>query len=339
MSVIWYKVWSDLWDNKIRTLLAVVSIAAGVFAVGAIFGMADQLLAGMDTAHQATSPSHIQMYLTDQVDRDTALRLKKIPGVADLEVMNEITVRYKIHPEDEWSRGSMVMRDDYRDQIYDKVELKEGEWPKKNDIAIERLSSQFFGLEIGDEVIFEFDKTDRPLRIIGKIRHPFVPPPQFGGDAYFFVDAKGLERFEIPEGEFVHLKARVEPYSLEFAKKVASEMKQRLAKENIGVAVTFYQDPGKHWGRFFVEGMNLVLQILAVVSVMASVVLVINTLTALIIQQTNQIGIIKAIGGSTGTIVEVYLAGVVIYGLLALLVSLPLGASIAFGISKWFLKR
>ena len=48
MSVIWYKLWSDLWDHKVRTILAVLSIAAGTFAVGAVFGMADQLLAGMD---------------------------------------------------------------------------------------------------------------------------------------------------------------------------------------------------------------------------------------------------------------------------------------------------
>jgi len=236
MSVIWTKVWSDLWDNKTRTALAVLSIAAGVFAVGAIFGMSDQLIRGMDTAHQASSPSHIQMYLTDEVDRNTAQALKKTEGLTDLEVMNEVTIRYKIHPEDDWSRGSLVMRDEYRDQIYDKVELKGGEWPKKNNIAIERLSGQFFGLDIGDEVIFELPQTDRALRITGLIRHPFVPPPQFGGDAYFFVDAQGMERFNIPKGEFTHLKARVEPYSLEKAKAVASEMKQRLAKEDIGVA-------------------------------------------------------------------------------------------------------
>ncbi|MEM7344445.1 MAG: hypothetical protein AAF485_09385, partial [Chloroflexota bacterium] len=39
MSVIWYKVWFDLWRNKVRTILAIFSIAAGVFAIGAIFGM------------------------------------------------------------------------------------------------------------------------------------------------------------------------------------------------------------------------------------------------------------------------------------------------------------
>lgn len=337
MNVIWHKVWSDLWDNKIRTMLAVLSISAGVFAIGAIFGMVDQLITGMDEAHQATDPSHIQMFLTDRIDEDTAIRLKSIDGVEDIEVMNEVTVRYKLHPEDEWERGRLVMRDDYEDQTYDKLQLKEGNWPKKDKIGIERLSSQHYGIDIGDKVIFELDKSDRALPIASKIRHPFVPPPQFGGEAYFFVDAQGLERFNIPEGEFGQLKVRVEPYSLELAKEVASEMKDRLAKEDYGVAVTFFQDPDEHWGRMFVEGLNLVLQVLAVISVFASVVLVLNTLTALITQQTNQIGIIKAIGGTTGTIVKVYLAGVFVYGILALLISLPLGAFLAYALSRWFL--
>lgn len=337
MSVIWYKVWSDLWDNKIRTVLAVLSIAAGVFAIGAIFGMVDQLLTGMDTAHQATTPSHFQMYLTDRIDEETAIRLKSVPGVADIEPGNEVSIRYKIDPDDEWKRGQIVMRADYDDQIYDILQLKEGEWPGKSDIGIERLSSQFYEIGIGDKVIFELDKTDRALPITSKIRHPFVPPPQFGGDAVFFVDAQGLERFNIPRGEFGQLKVRVEPYSLEHAKEVATEIKNRLGKEGYGVAVTIYQDPDEHWGRMFVEGLNLVLQILAVISVFTSLVLVLNTLTALITQQTNQIGIIKAIGGKADIILKVYLAGVLVYGILALVISLPLGAILAFGITQWFL--
>ena len=44
MGVIWQKVWFDLWHNKVRTILAIISIAVGVFAVGAIFGMNDQML-------------------------------------------------------------------------------------------------------------------------------------------------------------------------------------------------------------------------------------------------------------------------------------------------------
>jgi putative ABC transport system permease protein len=337
MSTIWDKVWSDLWDNKARTILAVLSIAVGVFAVGAMFGMADQLLSGMDKAHQAVFPSHINMWLNTRIDRDTAISLKRIEGVEDVEPVNQVTVRYKIHPEDDWKTGIVVMRDDYEHQTYDVVQLKEGHWPEKDNIGIERLSSQYFNIGIGDKVIFELGNRERALPITGKIRHPFVPPPQFGGQAVFFVDAQGLERFNIPDGQFGQLLIRVKPYDPDFAKEVATRIKDRLAKQGIGVAATVYQDPNKHWGRFFVEGITFVLQLLAVVSLFMSVVLVLNTLTALITQQTNQIGIIKAVGGTTGTIVKIYLAGVLVYGLLALFISLPLGAFLAFGLSQWFL--
>ncbi len=337
MSVIWYKVWFDLWRNKVRTILAVLSITAGVFAIGAIFGMVDQLLSGMDSAHAAVNPSHISMALAKPIDRNTAIRLKKINGVKDIEVLNEVSVRYKVRPEEEWHAARLIMRDDYHEQVFDIVQLKEGEWPQKDNMVIERLSSRYFNINLGDKVIFELDKTDRALPITGKVRHHFVEPPPFGGDAVFLVDAQGMERFNVKEGEFNNLLVQVTPYSAEFAREVASEIKDRLAKEGIGVAFTFYQDPTEHWGRFFVEGINLVLQVLAVVSLFMSVILVINTLTALITQQINQIGIIKAIGGTTHLIMKIYLAGVTVYGLLALLVSLPLGALVAFSLSQWFL--
>jgi putative ABC transport system permease protein len=79
------------------------------------------------------------------------------------------------------------------------------------------------------------------------------------------------------------------------------EIRSRLGKQGIGVVVTLYQDPERHWGRMFVEGVTLVLQIMALVSLFLSVVLVLNTTNALITQQTDQIGVIKAVGGRSST--------------------------------------
>lgn len=337
MNVIWYKLWADLWDNKVRTLLAVLSIAAGTFAVGAVFGMADQLLAGMDAAHQAVTPSHLNLNLERRIERETAIRLESIPGLKEVEVLNQITVRYKTSPEADWKPGLLVMRDDYEAMTYDLLELKQGQWPHRNAIGIDRSASDFFGINLGDKVIFELDQTDRALAVTGKIRHPFVPPPAFGGEARFFVDAQGMERFGVPEGEFSSLLVQVEPYSQALAEQVASEIKDRLAKENIGVANVIYQNPTEHWGRVFIEGFNFVLQILAVVSLFVSAILVTNTLSALITQQINQIGIIKAVGGSTWAILSVYLSGVLVYGLLAFVVSVGPGAFVAFTLTRTFL--
>ncbi|MCK6628877.1 MAG: ABC transporter permease [Anaerolineae bacterium] len=337
MGVIWRKVWSDLWHHKVRTLLAVLSIAAGVFAVGAIFGEADQLLSGMDAAHRAVLPSHINLTLQDRIDRDTAIRLKNIEGVVDIEVLNQVSTRYKLQPQDEWEAAVLIMRDDFEDQTYDLLQLKAGTWPEKDNIGVDRSASDFYHINLGDKIIFELDKTDRALTVSGKIRHPFVPPPSFGGEPRFFVDAQGLERFNIPEGEFNQLLVQVEPYSPEFARQIASEIKENLGKEDIRVGGAIYQNPDEHWGRLFVEGFNFVLQILAVISLIMSVILVTNTMTAIITEQINQIGIIKAVGGSTATILKIYLTTVLVYGLLAFAVSLLPGAWVAYTLTRTFL--
>lgn len=337
MNVIWHKVWYDLWHNKVRTLLAVLSIAAGVFAIGAIFGMVDQLLSGMDAAHRAVAPSHLNVILRDLVDRDTAESLRRVPGVVDVDPVNLITVRYKQDPDDNWQSGSLVMREDYTDQMYDLLTLTSGDWPDDRTIGVERLSAQFFDMAIGDEIVFELPGTDRAFTVDGTVRHPFVQPPPFGGQAYFFTGTEGLARFGIPRDRYNQLLVQVDPYSRDHAEEVAGEIRARLGDQGVNVAVTIYQEPDAHWGRMFVEGVMLVLQVMAVVSLFLSVVLVTNTMTALITQQTDQIGVIKAIGGVSSTVAKIYLAGILAYGLLALLISLPLGAITAYASSRWFL--
>ena len=323
--------------DKVHTLLSVLSIAAGVLAIGAIFGMSDKMLSGMDAAHQSVSPSHINMFLTTYISRDDALALRSVPGVLDVEPQNQITIQYKVKPEDDWQQGSLVMRDDYTHQTSDLVQLKQGNWPQGNAIDIERLASQFLKIGVGDHILIRYDNVEHDYPLGGLIRHPFVPPPDFGGPPFFFANADQMERFGVPKGKFSGLLIHVTPYSADYAKEVAANIKDKLSKQGIGVAGTLYQDPNKHWGRMYVEGMTLVMQVLAVISLFMSVVLVFNTLTALITQQTNQIGIIKAIGGRATTIVKVYLAGVLAYGLLALIVALPLGMFLAFGMTQWFL--
>jgi putative ABC transport system permease protein len=338
MGVLWHKVWFDLWHNKTRTLLAVLSIAAGVFAVGAMFGMADMMSTVMDRSHQAVVPPHINIILSAPVDRDILLNLRSVPGVEGLEPYNSLSLLYRLRPDDAWRQGIVQMRDEYRNQQYELVQLRAGSWPnEKNELGIERMAAQYNKLGLGDKVTFKFGTTERTLAITSLIRHPFVPPPQFQDLSFFFMSGEGLQRFGIADGTFNSAFVRVTPYSTAYAKDVASAIKDKLAKQNIRVATFMYQDPDRHWGRAFMDGFNLVQEMLAVICILMSAVLVYNTLTNLTTQQTDQIGILKAIGARTSTIIAAYLVSAFVYGLLALIVALPLGAAVAYGITRYFL--
>jgi putative ABC transport system permease protein len=338
MGVIWNKVWFDLWHNKTRTLLAVLSITAGVFAVGAMFGMADMMSTNMDRSHQSVLPPHINVILSKFVDRDTLLNLGSVSGVEGVEPYNQQSVLYKLKPDGPWRQGSILMRDDWQNQKYELVQLRQGHWPaSKDEIGIERMAAQFNHLGVGDAVTFKIGSAERTLPITSLIRHPFVPPPQFYDLAVFFMSGEALQRFDVPQGTFNSFYVRVTPYSPEHAREVANAIKDKLAKQNIGVVAFVYQDPNRHWGRAFMDGFTLVQEMLAIICVAMSAVLVYNTLSNLITQQTNQIGILKAIGGSRAMIVGIYSASAFVYGALALLIGLPLGAIVAYGITQYFL--
>ncbi len=338
MGVIWHKIWFDIWNNKTRTLLTVLSIAAGVFAVGAIFGMSEMMLSNMDKSHHEVLATHINAALTAYVDRDTLLSLKDIPGVEDIEPYNSVNILYKLHPQDEWRQGVIQMRDDYEHQKYELLQLRGGHWPvNKNEIAVERMGAQSLHVGIGDSIIFKVNDKERVLPVTGFIRHPFVPPPQFMDLAFFFMSGEGMERLGVPQGKFSQFYVRVTPYSADYAKEVATAIKDKLAKQKIDVAGFSYEDPDKHWGRRYMDAMTQVQQVLALICVVIGAVLVFNTISNLITQQTNQIGILKAIGGRTPSIVGMYLVSALVYGLLAFLIAFPLGAIVAHGITKVFL--
>jgi putative ABC transport system permease protein len=338
MGVIWHKIWFDLWHNKTRTLLTVLSIAVGVFAMGAIFGMSDMMSSEMDRSHRSVVAPHFSAYLTEQVDSEVIESLRDIPGVEDVEPFNEINIQYKIHPEDEWRQGGIHMRGDYVNQKYELVQLRQGPWPSgKDDLGVERMAAQFNNLGIGDEITFKIGNRERTMAITSLIRHPFVPPPQFFDYSYFFMSGEGLERFDVPNNTYGSFFVRVTPYSADYAKDVATLIKERLAKQDIGVATFVYQDPDRHWGRAFMDGFTLVQEVLAVIAVLMGAVLVYNTLSNQITQQTNQIGILKAIGARSTTIAGVFLISTFIFGLLALILALPLGAAVAYGVAGYFL--
>ena len=75
------------------------------------------------------------------------------------------------------------------------------------------------------------------------------------------------------------------------------------------------------------QGLLLLMGILGVLTLFLSVFLIINTVSAHLAQQKRQIGIMKAIGGSSVQIFGMYLVMVIVYGILALLMASPSGQS------------
>ncbi len=58
LSPRWRSILRDLWQNKARTLLVVLSISLGVFAIGTIAQMAFLVTDDLSASYAAVHPAH-----------------------------------------------------------------------------------------------------------------------------------------------------------------------------------------------------------------------------------------------------------------------------------------
>src|SRR5512135_2113406 len=98
MRIGYRKILRDLWRSKGRTLLAVLSIAVGVFAVGMVSGMSDLMPARMLSSYSDTNPAHVLIVLSGIVTDDDVARLARVPGVLDIEGLRDLGARWQRDP-------------------------------------------------------------------------------------------------------------------------------------------------------------------------------------------------------------------------------------------------
>lgn len=324
MSNLRTKVAADLRQHRGRNLLTIVSIAIGVIYLGTILGLIELLLSQMDQAHQFANPAHIQIMLRDTLPRSFVTQIKALDDIEGIDLQAQTTVRFRKVGDSTWQLAIIITRPDFTQQQYDISRLQQGAWPNGTGLAVESSSSAYFGLPLQTALEFETTQGSLETYLTGSVRHPFVKPPRFGGQAIFFSDAATAQQFGIPNNGANQLLLRIKPpYSQDKARQVAASVNGLLASQGYYVGATLLQDPQRHWGRVFFVGINQVLQGMAWASLALAGVLVFNSIAAHMLEQASEIGVMKAIGASHGQIALVYLLEVLVMALGGVLLAIP----------------
>jgi putative ABC transport system permease protein len=336
MSIIWHKVLRDLWRNKFRTVLIVLSTAVGVFALGFVYGASGIMAEEMTASHKASLFPHIAFY-TSLFDRDAVETVLHEPGIAQAEGLRVASLRWKLEGEEDWHDGTVTVRDDYEAQRTDLTTLVDGDWPTGRALAVERLSAQHFGIHPGTEIIVEFGRTERRLLIKGIARQSQVFPPQWGGDAAFFGTIEAVAWLTDEDEGFNRLYVLMDSYSEESAEETGEQLQDRLERMGVYVGGFEITDPEVHWAQETMDSILLILKVLGALSLALSGFLIINMMNATVTQQIWQIGVMKVVGATGGRVARVYLAMAATYGLLSLLLAVLPGALAAHLLAGWLL--
>lgn len=340
----WRKLLRDLWGNKTRTALVVLSIAIGVFAVGMIVASRTILARDLAAGYAATNPASARLMVSymmiggdEGFDDDLVEVVRRMPGVAEAEGRRGTSVRLQVGP-DEWRDLRLFAISDYDNMRINKVWPESGAWPPPyRAMLIERSGMALTHAAVGDAVMLKTpDGRLRRVSIAG-LAHDLGQMPSFlDGTICGYVTFDTLEWLGEPRnynelsivvsgdaGDKLHVQA------------VAADVRAKIEKSGRAVLMTIVYEPGTAPLSDALDTVILVLGVLGFFSLLLSAFLVVNTISSVLAQQTRQIGIFKGVGARSAQIRGLYLAMVLIFGVLALLLSLPAGALAARNLTMY----
>lgn len=334
MGVLRFKIIRDLWTNKSRTLQVMLIIGISAAAIGMILTTRNLVVPGMQNAWQAFQAPMITMFVFPPVDQDQLDALARIDGVAALEGLNNTNIEWRLKEGDEWNPGGLTARADYGSFTMNKLELVEGEWPSGHTMLIGQGDDGFFGLPKQGTIQMRVDDKIYNVPIDGVLYNQFQQPAAFGGTAQFYASREEYERMvgNLDYGQILIQGAF--PYEEKRAGELADVIQERLEKEQHDTG-RFVTDPNKHFFQDSMDGLFFLLGILAVLALILGLLLVYNTINSIILGQVDQIGVMKAVGARRGQVARLYLVLVLIYGLLSLVVALPMGVLGGWAVSQW----
>ncbi len=323
----WRKVLSDLRDSKLRTLLVIASIAVGVFAIGMVITAYDIMAEDINISYAAVNPVNIEI-VTDPFYDDLVRVIERTPGVDGVE--GQLVRRIRARKIDEtWQGVNLIAKDDFENSTINSLTAIDGALtPSPDELVISEDFLNSTGFQVGDEVEIELPDSSRHILTVAGVVTDLGTgggaDPQSGANAY--VTFATLKSFGVPE-YFNHLLVTVEGEGGDkaYIRQVAATVEDRLDRNQLGHYRTDINLSTENPMASTVLAVLGVLGALGGLITVLSSSLIINTLNALLTQHLRQIGVMKLVGGRSLQIMGMYLALILAYGLIALVITVPLG--------------
>lgn len=325
----WKKVFRDLTAHKVRTLLVTLSIAVGIFAAAVMLGGRAVLMRSLDEAFPASRPPGISFY-TMPFDDLLVKAVERRPDVVAAEGRHVASLKFRVAGQSEWRNVTVTAVEDFDRVRVGKLDREPNTpWPGRGEVLIERASRDFVGARRGDvvEIKTSGDKTVR-LRVAGFVHdlNAMTPLMSISGVAYVGYDSLAdLEEPPYSNNLEVAVSPRLKTQS-DVSRLAATLRDDVITEHGVKVFSTVPRKPGKHYLGDIFKGVSLLLVAVGVLTLLLSGFLVVNTVSALVTQQLRQIGVMKAVGGRPKQLVGMYFAMVLLYGILGVLLAIPLGA-------------
>ncbi len=332
----WRKVLQDLWENKVRTLLVIASIAVGIFAIGMIVGAYVILAQDLSADYASVNPANVNL-MTTPFDKGFIKVIRRLDGVADAEGRRIVTVRVETAP-GVWEELTLEAIPDFAEaRINDLRPVAGTMTPDDEEVVLESKTLDALGVAVGDTLTIELpDGVERDLSVAGAAQEATYSYGAILGDDKGYVTYETLPWLHQPLSlNRLYVTAAQRADDKGHLEQLANAVTDRVERSGRAVYQTEISKRSQHPLASIIQALLGVLSIMGVLVLFLSGSLIANTMTALLNQHLRQIGVMKLVGARRFQVVGMYLTLIVIFSLIALAFALPTGSWAAYTLSEF----
>ena len=346
-SALMRKSYRELTRHRIRSILTIITIAAtvtGLWLFAIPLGLDDAMVqrAETDRFHDIRMSPNNLVYVPDPADpppADQAISvseldgLSALPNIAAVEARPVMWTQMRQGPvtEDIW----LVGVEDFTDQRVNIVSVEQGEAPTMSQEGLEALlesgtPGESIAIRAGDGNFYPFVVSG----VGGTIRWSAVAA-DIGPIVY--APAETVRRFTASVG-FNSLEVRLVDNAPEAAQVTLADIRSYLevaAPELTFREIPEIRAPGSWPGKDQVFRMLPLLYVIGFMALTSALILVSTTMNTIVSQQTSQIGVMKAVGGSRRAIMMCYLRSMILLGAIGTAIGTAAGAFMSDALGRF----
>lgn len=335
------KSFADVTRRKGRTFMVVMGIFIGVFGLTVInFTQATIFNAYAYSMGSAANYPDVEVAVNRLAPALTS-SLAAVDNVQALQMQAEINTSWNVSSVPKGGFGMDILSfPDLQQVAITPFQLTSGRYPGVGEIVLEYGDQQLQRIAIGDTVTVNTspDMTTT-LKVVGFARTQGLASPVSTQTARGYVSMDGFQRAfgatvssQIGPQLSYAIAFKVKNTKLESATTTA--VAALLKANGVTVQGISYPTPFNTALLTALGGVFTLLRLLAILAVLLSSMLILNTILTLVAEQTQIMGMMKALGGTRGTILRGYLVSVWIYSMLGTLPGIALGLVLGYPLAS-----
>ncbi|HKY54326.1 MAG TPA: ABC transporter permease, partial [Anaerolineales bacterium] len=324
MSIRQTKILRDLLVNKSRSLLVILAVAVGVAAFGLMITGRVVLEENLRDGYAATQPAHAVLSLS-AFDDNLLEHVQELGFVLSAQARRVDQARILSGP-DTWLGFEIHTLPDFDSILVNKLTFEDNIHlpPPVNTILLERSLKNI--MEVGDTIQIQLLNGDEHTLTVGSFVNDLSHLPSeisLSGLGYISLDASDELGFDNDYNQLLVIFENTN---------TRNDVEIQTTKlindlEDAGYQVFSASVPVPHK---YALGDNMssvlfILNALGVLTLILSAFLVTSVMSAIMSQQVPQIGILKSLGARIHQTMSLYFQEVLLFGILALLLAIPMG--------------